>query len=590
MPRLIVLDPSQAVAVIAEELAERFRYTLLHNVSVSDQQPGDVVLLTASAVAGQSPVAASLDVLVDARKVLLGDPEHAAKIASASSQVGAHTVVLSPYWVESFAEILAPAPANCGTDVARARALMSVSVMDVTDEATREGLARVAHAFLSEDAIVWWREQETMRPRTARQPPESGYRTSIATAARIAAAADCTVVLVVGSEVRSVAAIALSVGNNEVNGLFAVVADRARQFSLQEREDLRAFAPRVAREFSWRAGYLRLVAEGDGLRTSILHDPLTGMLTRVALEQASTQEVAAAQRRGESLSLLVFDIVGMRRLNLRLGHSVGDELLARLAARLRTNVRSNDQVGRYGGDELAVLLAGANMTQAKVVAEKLLAALVSPPFEIDGNVIDLQLRAVVAPIAAGERSGEAAFARAAAHLKQATPGVVVAEIGDERQSGDVGQAALSIGATLGGTYRVRHELSRGAMGVVYRGEDIGLGRAVAIKVLRSDLASDLELVERFRAEAAMLASLRHNNLVQVYALGEHGGDVYFVMELVEGQPLSDVLRSLVDRGEWFPPAAIAQIALEIGDAPRRDARRRAHPSRRQARQYSARSR
>ena len=113
---------------------------------------------------------------------------------------------------------------------------------------------------------------------------------------------------------------------------------------------------------------------------------------------------------------------------------------------------------------------------------------------------------------------------------------------------------------------MRHELSRGAMGVVYRAEDLGLGRPVAIKVLRSDLASDKELVARFRAEAAMLASLHHKNLVQVYTLGEHAGDVYFVMELVEGQPLGEVLRGAAERGEWLPGAAVAQIALEIADA------------------------
>jgi hypothetical protein len=104
------------------------------------------------------------------------------------------------------------------------------------------------------------------------------------------------------------------------------------------------------------------------------------------------------------------------------------------------------------------------------------------------------------------------------------------------------------------------------MGVVYRGEDLGLSRAVAIKVLRSDLASDRDLVARFRAEAAILASLQHPNLVQVYALGEHAQNVYFVMELVEGQPLSEVVRATLERGEWFPTAAVAQITLEIGDA------------------------
>ncbi|HLL22713.1 MAG TPA: serine/threonine-protein kinase, partial [Kofleriaceae bacterium] len=126
--------------------------------------------------------------------------------------------------------------------------------------------------------------------------------------------------------------------------------------------------------------------------------------------------------------------------------------------------------------------------------------------------------------------------------------------------------SLSAGTVVGGTYRVVHELSRGAMGVVYRGEDLGLGRAVAIKVLRSDLASDRDLVSRFRAEAGILASLHHPNLVQVYALGEHQGDVYFVMELVEGQPLGEVLRATLERKEWFPTAAVAQITMEIADA------------------------
>jgi hypothetical protein len=58
----------------------------------------------------------------------------------------------------------------------------------------------------------------------------------------------------------------------------------------------------------------------------------------------------------------------------------------------------------------------------------------------------------------------------------------------------------------------------------------------------------------------------HADLVQVYALGEHNRDVYFVMELVEGQPLSEVVRATLERKEWFPVPAVAQIALEIGDA------------------------
>jgi serine/threonine protein kinase len=174
------------------------------------------------------------------------------------------------------------------------------------------------------------------------------------------------------------------------------------------------------------------------------------------------------------------------------------------------------------------------------------------------------------PVADGERSLAANLrtpvAGAAPHRPPAGAGGPADDARAAQAGPGVESGGLAIGTIVGGTYRVVRELSRGAMGVVYRGEDLGLGRPVAIKVLRSDLASDRDLVARFRAEAGLLASLHHRNLVQVYALGEHDGDVYFVMELVEGQPLSEVVRTTIERNEWFPTAAAAQIALEIGDA------------------------
>src|SRR6185295_10686919 len=108
----------------------------------------------------------------------------------------------------------------------------------------------------------------------------------------------------------------------------------------------------------------------------------------------------------------------------------------------------------------------------------------------DGEV-NVQVRAAVTPLAFGERSGEAGFARLRHAVRGAAPGEVAVAGGgkvDESPVDDV--AGITTGTTLGGTYRILHELSRGAMGVVYRGEDLGLGRQVAIKVLRSDLASD----------------------------------------------------------------------------------------------------
>jgi serine/threonine protein kinase len=115
-------------------------------------------------------------------------------------------------------------------------------------------------------------------------------------------------------------------------------------------------------------------------------------------------------------------------------------------------------------------------------------------------------------------------------------------------------------------YRILHEISRGAMGVVYRGEDLGLGRPVAIKLLRSDLSSDEHLVAKFRSEAAMLASVHHQNLVQVHSFGTERDAVYFVMELVEGEPLSMISRRMAKQGQYIQVDAVIKIVEEIASA------------------------
>jgi len=186
------------------------------------------------------------------------------------------------------------------------------------------------------------------------------------------------------------------------------------------------------------------------------------------------------------------------------------------------------------------------------------------------------IAAGVTTVTGDEDTGEPAFARALVALRRArrTRAAVVAV--DPEQAGKPADAAVDAelddlgvlppGSTLGGMYRILHEISRGAMGVVYRGEDLGLGRPVAIKVLRSDLAQDDDLVARFRDEAAMLASLHHPNLVQVYSFGAQGDDVFFVMELVEGEPLSEILRGTIKTGERISVKLAGKVVAEIAGA------------------------
>ena len=135
-----------------------------------------------------------------------------------------------------------------------------------------------------------------------------------------------------------------------------------------------------------------------------------------------------------------------------------------------------------------------------------------------------------------------------------------------------------------GRYRVEHELGRGGMAKVYRGQDTVLGRTVAIKILAPQFADDQDFVHRFRREAQAAARISNQNLVSVFDTGSDDGVHFIVMEYVEGRTLADLIAG---GGRIMPDRAI-----EIGDrrVPRARGRARAgrDPPRHQAGQHHAR--
>jgi serine/threonine-protein kinase len=114
-----------------------------------------------------------------------------------------------------------------------------------------------------------------------------------------------------------------------------------------------------------------------------------------------------------------------------------------------------------------------------------------------------------------------------------------------------------------GRYRVERELGRGAMGVVYEASDTGLGRRVALKVITRELAGDPMFVERFMREAKALAAVRHHNIVQVHALGEHAGARYYAMEFIQGRTLEAMLAERCERHEPWPTREALNLLRQV---------------------------
>jgi serine/threonine protein kinase len=110
-------------------------------------------------------------------------------------------------------------------------------------------------------------------------------------------------------------------------------------------------------------------------------------------------------------------------------------------------------------------------------------------------------------------------------------------------------------------YRLLEEIGRGGMGIVYRAEDVRLGRQVAIKVLPPEFATDPQRRARLMREARAASALNHANIVTVYDIGSESGFDFIAMEFVAGKPLADLIPPM---GLKAPEAV--RLAVQIAGA------------------------
>jgi LuxR family maltose regulon positive regulatory protein len=118
------------------------------------------------------------------------------------------------------------------------------------------------------------------------------------------------------------------------------------------------------------------------------------------------------------------------------------------------------------------------------------------------------------------------------------------------------------GMALAERYELSHRIAVGGMGEVWQAADRVIGRDVAVKVLKAELIDAPGFLERFRAEGRHAARVDHDGIARVYDYGESDGTAFLVMELVNGEPLSDVVR----RESPLPPERVLDIVAQTAHA------------------------
>jgi two-component system, cell cycle response regulator len=157
--------------------------------------------------------------------------------------------------------------------------------------------------------------------------------------------------------------------------------------------------PFDARELCARlAAGERLLKVQEELRTRAMFDELTGLLNRASVLERLQHHIDRGLRRAEATTIVLIDLDKFKCINDSHGHMVGDEVLRETARRLRANLRTYDELGRYGGEEFLLVLPDCELGPALQVSERMREALSTVPFMTTAGPMQLSASFGVATV------------------------------------------------------------------------------------------------------------------------------------------------------------------------------------------------
>jgi diguanylate cyclase (GGDEF)-like protein len=190
--------------------------------------------------------------------------------------------------------------------------------------------------------------------------------------------------------IRSYAGVVLTDGQGSKLGTLCIIDTRPRKLSESELDLLRDFGIWAENELRVRQlGDVQqeLIAELDSTRREARIDPLTQVWNRRALDELLERELARGRRSADPVGIIMLDLDHFKKVNDFYGHEAGDEVLREAVRRMRSRIRAEDALCRYGGEEFLVILSHCSLTGARSTAENIRHRIAAEPFEVDGQSI-----------------------------------------------------------------------------------------------------------------------------------------------------------------------------------------------------------